>query len=140
MKKLTLLTLLTSLSAFPGVAQEAAAPATAAATAPAKVKKPAVTNSTAEAVTGKIGYISDKKITVKAKGAEASTAFLVDAETKVTVNGEAKAIADLKKGWSASVAPKATDFTTAAKIEVTKAASPADAAATPAVAPAKTEE
>lgn len=136
MKKLTLLTLLTTLSAFLGVAQEATAPATA----PAKVKKPAVTNSTAETVTGKIGYISDKKITVKAKGAEASTAFLIDAETKVTVNGEAKAIADLKKGWSASVAPKGTDFTTAAKIEVTKAASPADAAATPAVAPAKTEE
>jgi hypothetical protein len=129
MKKLTLLTLLTILSAFPGVAQEA----TTAATAPAKLKKSAVTNSTVETVTGKIGYISDKKITVKAKGAEASTAFLIDAETKVTVNGEAKAIIDLKKGWNASVAPKATDFTTAAKIEVTKAAAPADA-------PAKTEE
>jgi len=133
MKKLTLLTLLTILSAFLGVAQEAAAPATAPATAPAKIKKPAVTNSTAETVSGKIGYVSDKKITVKAKGAEASTAFLIDAETKVTVNGEAKAIADLKKGWSASVVPKATDFTTAAKIEVTKATAPTEA-------PAKTQE
>jgi hypothetical protein len=133
MKKLTLLTLLTILSAFLGVAQEATAPATPPATAPAKIKKPAVTNSTAETVSGKIGYVSDKKITVKAKGAEASTAFLVDAETKVTVNGEAKAIADLKKGWSASVVPKATDFTTAAKIEVIKAAAPAEA-------PAKTQE
>lgn len=125
MKKLTLLTLLTILSAFLGFAQDAMPPA--------KIKKPAVTNSTAETVTGKIGYVSDKKITVKAKGAEASTAFLIDAETKVTVNGEAKAIADLKKGWNASVAPKATDFSTAAKIEVTKAATPADA-------PTKTEE
>lgn len=129
MKKLTLLTLLTILSAFLGVAQEATAPATA----PAKIKKPAVTNSTAETVSGKIGYVSDKKITVKARGVEASTAFLIDAETKVTVNGEAKAIADLKKGWNASVAPKATDFSTAAKVEVTKAATPADA-------PTKTEE
>jgi len=133
MKKLNLLTLLTILSAFLGVAQEATAPATPPATAPAKIKKPAVTNSTAETVSGKIGYVSDKKITVKAKGAEASTAFLIDAETKVTVNGEAKAIADLKKGWSASVVPKATDFTTAAKIEVTKATAPTEA-------PAKTQE
>ena len=133
MKKLTLLTLLTILSAVLGVAQEATAPATPPATAPAKIKKPAVTNSTAETVSGKIGYVSDKKITVKAKGAEASTAFLIDAETQVTVNGEAKAITDIKKGWSASVVPKATDFTTAAKIEVIKAAAPAEA-------PAKTQE
>jgi hypothetical protein len=125
MKKLILLTLLTVLGAFLGVAQEAAAPA--------KAKKPAVTNSTAETVTGKIGYISDKKITVKAKGAEASTAFLIDAETKVTVNGEAKTIADLKKGWSASVTPNATSFPTAAAISVTKPAGTAET-------PAKTEE
>ena len=125
MKKLTLLTLLTLLSGFLGVAQEA--------TPPTKAKKPAITNSTAETVSGKIGYISDKKITVKAKGAEASTAFLIDAETKVTVNGETKAIADLKKGWNASVTPNATNVPTAAAISVTKAAGTAES-------PAKTEE
>ena len=127
MKKLALLTLLTILGAFLGVAQEATTPATVPATAPAKLKKPAVTNSTAETVTGKLGYISGKKITVKAKGAEASTAFLIDAETKITVNGEAKGITDLQKGWIASVAPKTTDFATAAKIDATKTANPADA-------------
>ena len=125
MKKLTLLTLLTLLGAFLGVAQEA--------TAPAKIKKPAVTNSSAETVTGKIGYIGTKKITVKAKGAEASTAFLIDPETKITLNGEPKAITDLKKGWIASVTPNATNFPTAAVISVTKAAGTAES-------PAKTEE
>ena len=125
MKKLTLLTLLTLLGTFLGVAQEA--------TAPAKIKKPAVTNSSAETVTGKIGYIGTKKITVKAKGAEASTAFLIDPETKITLNGEPKAITDLKKGWIASVTPNATNFPTAAVISVTKAGGTAES-------PAKTEE
>jgi hypothetical protein len=125
MKKVTLITLLTLLGAFLGVAQEA--------TAPAKVKKPAVTNSSAETVSGKIGYIGAKKITVKAKGAEASTAFLIDPETKITLNGEPKAITDLKKGWIASVTPNATNFPTAAVISVTKAAGATES-------PAKTEE
>jgi len=116
MKNLTALLILTTLGTFLGFAQETPAPA--------KTKKPAVTNSTSETVTGKIGYISDKKITVKAKGAEAS---------KVTVNGEAKTIADLKKGWSASVTPNATSFPTAAAISVTKPAGTAET-------PAKTEE
>ena len=49
------------------------------------------------------------------------------------MNGEAKAITDLQKGWIASVAPKTTDFTTAAKIDATKAATSADA-------PVKTQE
>ena len=125
MKKLTTFLLLTILGTFFGLAQETPAPA--------KVKKPAVTNSTAETVTGKIGYISDKKITVKAKGAEASTAFLIDTETKITVNGEVKTATDLKTKWNAAVTPKATDFATAATIAVTKAAGAAEA-------PAKTEE
>jgi hypothetical protein len=120
MKKLISLTLLILLGACLGIAQETPAPA--------KIKKPAVTNSTAETVTGKLGYISGKKITVKAKGAEASTAFLIDAETKITVNGEAKVITDLQKGWIASVAPKTNDFTTAAKIDATKTATPVEAA------------
>ena len=125
MKKLTTLLLLTILGTFFGFAQETPAPA--------KVKKPAVTNSTAETVSGKIGYISAKKITVKPKGAEASTAFLIDTETKITVNGEAKTATDLKTKWNAAVTPKATDFATAATIDVTKAAGTAEA-------PAKTEE
>jgi hypothetical protein len=81
MKKLTLISLLTVLGGFLVVAQEAAAPA--------KVRKPSVTNTSSETITGKLGYISDKKITVKAKGAEASTTFLVDSETKITLNNEA---------------------------------------------------
>ena len=125
MKKLTTLVLLSILGTFFGLAQETPAPA--------KVKKPAVTNSTAETVSGKIGYISAKKITVKPKGAEASTAFLIDTETKITVNGEAKTATDLKTKWNAAVTPKATDFATAATIDVTKAAGTAEA-------PAKTEE
>jgi len=125
MKKLTTLLLLTILGTFFGLAQETPAPA--------KVKKPAVTNSTAETVSGKIGYISAKKITVKPKGAEASTAFLIDTETKITVNGEVKTATDLKTKWNAAVTPKATDFATAATIDVTKAAGTAEA-------PAKTEE
>jgi len=114
MKKLTLITLLTVLGAFLGLAQEAAAPA--------KVKKPAVTNSSSETLTGKLGYISDKKVTVKAKGAEASTAFLVDAETKVTINGEAKPISDLMKGSIVTVTPKAGSVATASLISIKEAA------------------
>ena len=119
MKKLTTLLLLTILGTFLGFAQESPAPA--------KVKKPAVTNSAAETVTGKIGYISDKKITVKAKGAEASTAFLIDAETKVTINDEPKTAKDIMTKSMASVTPKTTDFATAAAIAVTKVAAPTNA-------------
>ena len=125
MKKLTTLLLLTILGTFLGFAQEAPAPA--------KVKKPAVTNSAAETVTGKIAYISDKKINVKAKGAEASTAFLIDAETKVTINDEPKTAKDIMTKSTASVTPKTTDFATAAAIAVTKVAAPTNA-------PSKTEE
>ena len=119
MKKLTTLLLLTLIGTFLSFAQETPAPA--------KVKKPAVTNSTAETVTGKIGYISDKKITVKAKGAEASTAFLIDAETKVTINDEPKTAKDIMTKSMASVTPKTTDFATAAAIAVTKVAVPTNA-------------
>ena len=119
MKKLTTLLLLTILGTFLGFAQEAPAPA--------KVKKPAVTNSAAETVTGKVGYISDKKITVKPKGADASTAFLIDAETKVTINDEPKPVTDIVTKSMASVTPKTTDFSTAAAIAVTKVAAPTNA-------------
>ena len=125
MKKLTTLLLLTLIGTFLSFAQETPAPT--------KTNKPAVTNSAAETVTGKIGYISDKKITVKAKGAEASTAFLIDAETKVTINDEPKTAKDIMTKSMASVTPKTTDFATAAAIAVTKVAAPTNA-------PSKTEE
>ncbi len=125
MKKLTTLLLLSLIGTFLSFAQETPAPA--------KTKKPAVTNSAAETVTGKIGYISDKKITVKAKGAEASTAFLIDAETKITINDEPKTAKDIMTKSMASDTPKTTDFATAAAIAVTKVAAPTNA-------PSKTEE
>jgi len=114
MKKLTLITLLTVLGAFLVVAQEAAAPA--------KAKKPSVTNTSSETITGKLGYISDKKITVKAKGAEASTTFLIDSETKITLNNEAKLFSDLKKGSVVIVTPKAGSVATASLISIKEAA------------------
>jgi hypothetical protein len=114
MKKLTLISLLTVLGAFFVVAQEAAAPA--------KVRKPSVTNSSSETLTGKLGYISDKKVTVKAKGAEASTTFLIDSETKITLNNEAKLFSDLKKGSIVTVTPKAGSVATASLISIKEAA------------------
>jgi hypothetical protein len=114
MKKLILITLLTVLGAFLVVAQEAAAPA--------KVRKPSVTNTSSETITGKLGYISDKKITVKAKGAEASTTFLIDSETKITLNNEAKLFSDLKKGSVVIVTPKAGSVATASLISIKEAA------------------
>ena len=127
MKKLISLTLLVLLGAFQGFAQET--PATA------KAKKPSVTNTSSESITGKLGYISDKKITVKAKGAEASTTFLIDSETKITSNNEAKLFSDLKKGSVVTVTPKTEKVATASLIDLR------EISATNAPAPAnKTEE
>ena len=127
MKKLILITLLTVLGAFLGVAQEAAAPA--------KARKPSVTNTSSESITGKLGYISDKKITVKAKGAEASTTFLIDSETKITLNNDAKLFSDLTKGSVVTVTPKTENVATASLISLK------EISATNAPAPAnKTEE
>jgi hypothetical protein len=127
MKKLTLISLLTVLAGSLVVAQEAAAPA--------KVRKPSVTNISSETITGKLGYISDKKITVKAKGAEASTTFLIDSETKITLNNEAKLFSDLKKGSVVTVTPKTENVATASLIALK------EISATNAPAPAnKTEE
>ena len=121
MKKIALaLTVLTAL-ALPLVAQDAPKPA----------KKPSVPNTSASPTEGRIGYISDKKIAVRAKGAEVSASFKLDAETKVTVNGESKAVADLKKGWTAKVTPKTTDLESAASVEVTKTESAAPKEAKP---------
>jgi hypothetical protein len=114
MKKLISLTLLVLLGAFLAYAQET--PATG------KAKKPSVTNTSSESITGKLGYISDKKITVKAKGAEASTTFLIDAETKITLNNEAKLFSDLKKGSVVIVTPKAGSVATASLISIKESA------------------
>ena len=123
MKKLISLTLLVLLGAFLGFAQETPAPA--------KAKKPSITNASSESITGKLGYISDKKITVKAKGAEASTTFLIDSETKITLNNEAKLFSDLKKGSVVKVTPKIGNFATASlialkEISATNASAPAN--------------
>ena len=127
MKKLISLTLLVLLGAFLGFAQETSAPA--------KAKKPSVTNTSSEGITGKLGYISDKKITVKAKGAEASTTFLIDSETKITLNNEAKLFSDLKRGSVVTVTPKTENVATASLIALK------EISATNAPAPAnKTEE
>ena len=121
MKKIALaLTVLTAL-ALPLVAQDAPKPA----------KKPSVPNTSASPTEGRIGYISDKKIAVRAKGAEVSASFKLDAETKVTVNGESKAVTDLKKGWTAKVTPKTPDLESAASVEVTKTESAAPKEAKP---------
>ena len=68
MKKLTLLTLLTLLSAFLGLAQDA--------TAPAKVKKPAVTNSSSETVTGEDRLYWPQKNHCESKGCRSLDSFL----------------------------------------------------------------
>jgi hypothetical protein len=116
MKKLISLTLLVLLGAFQGFAQET--PATA------KAKKPSVTNTSSDSITGKLGYISDKKITVKAKGAEASTTFLIDSETKITSNNEAKLFSDLKKGSVVTVTPKTEKVATASLIDLKEISAP----------------
>ena len=127
MKKLISLTLLILLGTFLSNAQENPAPT--------KAKKPSVTNTSSESITGKLGYISDKKITVKAKGAEASTTFLIDSETKITLNNEAKLFSDLTKGSVVTVTPKTENVATASLISLK------EVSATNAPAPAnKTEE
>ena len=115
MKKIAFALTVMSGLVLPLVAQDAPKPA----------KKPSVPNASTSPTEGKIGYVAKdfKKITVKAKGAEASTAFQIDGETKVTINGETKTPADLKTKWTAKVTPKAADLETAATVEVTKAES-----------------
>ena len=72
---------------------------------------------------------------MKAKGAEASTTFLIDSETKITLNNEAKLFSDLKKGSVVTVTPKTGNFATAYLIALK------EISATNAPAPAnKTEE
>ncbi|NDA10620.1 MAG: hypothetical protein EBZ05_08240 [Verrucomicrobia bacterium] len=130
MKKITTaLTVLLALS-LPLMAQEANKPA----------KKPAVPNTSTSPTEGRVGYVSEKKITVKAKGAEASTAFQVDAETKVTLHGESKTVAEIKKGWIVKATPRSSDVGTAATIEIIKAEVPAKKDPKPESAPSGSNE
>lgn len=91
----------------------------------AKTKKAAsgtksVPNASKDPSSGKVTFVSDKKINIKAKGAESSTFYMVTPETKITVNGESKTVAEIKNGWKCTVTPKADDLTIAAEIMVTK--------------------
>lgn len=79
-------------------------------------------NQSKEPVSGRIGFLakSGDKITVKPAGGGESVNFKVTSETTVTVNGETKSMAGLKKDWKVKVTPKADDPATAASVEVTK--------------------
>lgn len=79
-------------------------------------------NKSSKPAVGRIGFIStgDKKITVKPKGGGDSLGFNIAADTKITINGEAKTYEDLKKDWKVTVEPKADDPSTAASVAVTR--------------------
>ena len=79
-------------------------------------------NDSKEPVPGRISFLGKEgdKITVKPKGGGESVNFKVTPETKVTLNGEAKTMAELKKDWKVKVTPKSDDPGTAASVEATK--------------------
>lgn len=82
-----------------------------------------VPNADTNAFEGKIVWKKDdgSKVTLKKSPTdEASTAFLVTSDTKVSVGGESKSGADLKAGWKATVTPKAGNPAEAAAIVVSK--------------------
>lgn len=82
----------------------------------------AIPNASKESCSGRIVYVAEKKnsISVKTQGAEVSTGFKINAETKVTLNGAAATVADLHKDWKAVVTPKSDDVGIAAEIAMTK--------------------
>ena len=79
-------------------------------------------NESKEPVSGRIAFLgkAGDKITVKPGGGGESVNFKVTPETKVTLNGEAKTMAELKKDWKVKVTPKSDDPGTAASVEATK--------------------
>jgi len=79
-------------------------------------------NVSKDPVSGRISFLGKEgeKITVKTKGGGESVGFKVAADTKVSINGETKTMAELKKDWKVTVTPKAEDPATAASIEVSK--------------------
>lgn len=78
----------------------------------------ALPNTAKEPFTGRIIFVSQTKVTVKSKGTSTTTLFKLAADTKVTLNGEAKIATELKKGWKVIVTPKAEDPSTAASVAV----------------------
>jgi len=78
----------------------------------------AVTNTSKDPYSGRIMFVSEAKVSVKAKGVENSTVFKLGADTKVTLNGEPKGVTELKKGWKVVVTPKTEDPSTAAAVVV----------------------
>lgn len=78
----------------------------------------AAPNTSKEPYTGRIIFVSEAKVSVKTKGVETSTVFKLGADTKVTLNGEAKVVTELKKGWKVVVTPKTDDPSTAASVAV----------------------
>ena len=81
-------------------------------------------NASSEPVSGRIAFLgkAGDKITVKPAGGGESVNFKVTPETKVSVNGETKALDELKKDWKVKVTPTEADPATAASVEVTKGA------------------
>ena len=81
-------------------------------------------NESKEPVSGRIAFLgkAGDKITVKPAGGGESVNFKVTPETKVSVNGEAKPFAELKKDWKVKITPTEADAATAASVEVTKGA------------------
>jgi len=82
-----------------------------------------VPNSASTPFEGKIVWKKDdgSKVTLKKSPSDPnSTAFMVTADTKVSVRGESKTVADLKAGWTAKVTPKAGAPAEAASIEISK--------------------
>ena len=79
-------------------------------------------NESKEPVSGRIAFLgkTGDKITVKPAGGGESVNFKVTSETKITLNGETKTLAELKKDWKVTVTPKTEDPTTAASVEATK--------------------
>ena len=82
----------------------------------------AIPNTSKESCSGRIVYVAEKKnsISVKTQGAEVSTGFKINAETKVTLNGAAATVADLHKDWKVVVTPKAEDVGIAAEVAMAK--------------------
>jgi len=77
-------------------------------------------NTSKNPLAGRLFFSSATKVSVKSKPTEtSSTVFKLAEDTKVTINGEARTAAELKKGWKVVVTPKADDPATAASVAVT---------------------
>ena len=81
-------------------------------------------NESKEPVSGRIAFLgkAGDKITVKPAGGGESVNFKVTPETKISINGETKTFADLKKDWKVKVTPTEADAATASSVDVTKGA------------------